>query len=574
MKKKIILTLVLSTIALLILCAAALAEVPCSFCEAKGETGVFVTTQIHEFTCDFECNNCDAFGSTIHEHGIPCAYCGKSFACQFRYYDNGDGTHTYRCIWNSEAGCPDKTETVSDCTGGEATCVRPGYCVQCRAPYLPADESKHKFDKWHSNGDGTHTIRCSNSGCTKLGSETENCSGIEATCSSSAYCVTCESYYGTPDETKHAWDEKWSSLGDNEHHVKYCANHAEHVLKEKCSGGIATCLKPAVCKDCGGNYGDVSTTNHGEYTPWTTINAEQHVRYCNDCAHPETYEYENHTGGTATCTDFPICDVCKGEYGELDFDNHDLESTRVEGTETHITVCLNGCGYENIEECSGGKATCLKRAVCAGCGEEYGELPSDSGHSYKKKTVAGTCTSKGYIKYECKYCGDSYTEQAKTANLHWFDLWTANGDGTHSAPCKREGCDHTGKTECASYEVTIGETTFSVCPVCGSANFAAIEGAEITGENLPIGEEVILGAEKPFDGALYAFTAAYEYSGKVEEFIEAVTVSLPVAIEGEFRLLRADEAQTEIPFTMEEGVLTFETETAGLCIIVPAAEEV
>ena len=97
--------------------------------------------------------------------------------------------------------------------------------------------------------------------------------------------------------------------------------------------------------------------------------------------------------------------------------------------------------------------------------------------------------------------------------------------------------------------------------------------AEITGENLPIGEAVIRGAEMPFEGALYAFTAAYEYSGKAEEFIEAVTVSLPVAIEGEFRLLRADEAQTEIPFTMEEGVLTFETETAGLFIIVPAAEE-
>jgi len=571
MKKKIILTLVLSTIAMLILCAAALAEMPCNICASKGESGTFVISSSGGFSCNFECNNCGARGSTVHSHGEACDYCGKTFGCQFSYFYNGDGTHTYRCNWNTAGGCPDKTETKSACSGGEANCVSPGYCQYCRGAYLPKDENKHNISEWNSNGDDTHTRSCTNYGCTK--SETANCSGGKATCINRAVCDVCKSNYGDVSSSNHGEFTQW--FFDTDQHYRYCEDCArpETYQYEDHTGGTATCVNYAVCDVCKGTYGEIDTTNHGEFTPWVSTNTKQHVRYCKDCARPETYQYEDHTGGTVTCNDYAVCDVCKSEYGEIERDKHDLKTTRIEGTETHITVCLNGCGYSKTEDCSGGKGTCLERAVCTGCGEAYGELASKNGHYYRKKAAGGNCTTRAYIRYECKYCGDSYTEREKTANLHWFDLWTDNGDETHSAPCKRENCKHTGKTACTFCEVTIGENIFSVCLVCGSANFAAIEDAEITGENLPKGEAIVRGAEKPFEGALYAFTAAFEYSGKVEEFNDAVTVTIPVSIEDEFKLLRADEAQTELPYTLEEGKMTFETESSGLFIIVPTVEE-
>ena len=179
-----------------------------------------------------------------------------------------------------------------------------------------------------------------------------------------------------------------------------------------------------------------------------------------------------------------------------------------------------------------------------------------------------------HIEYLCQDCGSARFGRELPRLLHWFDIWTSNGDGTHSAACKREGCDHTGSNKCEFYEVTIGETTYSVCPVCGDGVFEIVEGALIEGENLPKGEAIIRGAADPFEGVLYAFTAGYEYSGDMEAFIGAVKVSLPVSVEGEFKLMFAGEEElTEIAYTVEEGVLSFETETAGLYLIVPVVEE-
>ena len=321
------------------------------------------------------------------------------------------------------------------------------------------------------------------------------------------------------------------------------------------------------------SYGNVSTTNHGEFVNWFPYDGKQHARWCSDCGRSETRQFEDHTFTPATCSEVAQCEVCEFYYGGFDEDNHNLQMTRIKGTEKHKIVCMYGCVYNEIEDCFGGKATCVP-AVCDGCGETYGEADSESGHEYKKKVVEGTCTTKGYIEYTCKYCGDSYTEKTKKFNQHWFDIWTSNGDGTHSAACKREGCKHTDSKECVYIELTIGENTYSVCPVCGDGVFEIVEGALIEGENLPKGEAIIRGAANPFEGVLYAFTAGYEYSGDMEAFIGAVKVSLPVSVEGEFKLMFAGEEElTEIAYTVEEGVLSFETETAGLYLIVPVVEE-
>ena len=150
-----------------------------------------------------------------------------------------------------------------------------------------------------------------------------------------------------------------------------------------------------------------------------------------------------------------------------------------------------------------------------------------------------------------------------------------------------------GTTECTPFEITItsGETEaiLTICPVCGDHGdtpFAAVMDAVIKAVDrnaLPRGEQIVRGMEAPFDGALYAFTAAYEFAGKIEPFKGAVSITLTLDAEKyiEFKLVRVDvvpatettertETWTEIAFTYEDGKLIFETDTAGLFLLIPA----
>lgn len=60
----------------------------------------------------------------------------------------------------------------------------------------------HTFGEWVSNGDGTHTRKCTVDGCT--GSETKDCSGGTATCKDKAKCAVCGKAYGKLDAKNHA----------------------------------------------------------------------------------------------------------------------------------------------------------------------------------------------------------------------------------------------------------------------------------------------------------------------------------------------------------------------------------
>ena len=59
----------------------------------------------------------------------------------------------------------------------------------------------HTFGEWASNGDGTHSRKCTVDGC--KGVETMACSGGNATCAEKAVCEYCGKAYGKPDSTNH-----------------------------------------------------------------------------------------------------------------------------------------------------------------------------------------------------------------------------------------------------------------------------------------------------------------------------------------------------------------------------------
>ena len=59
----------------------------------------------------------------------------------------------------------------------------------------------HTFGEWKSNGDGTHTRKCTTDGCNSC--ETKNCFGGKATCAEKAICELCGKAYGELNASNH-----------------------------------------------------------------------------------------------------------------------------------------------------------------------------------------------------------------------------------------------------------------------------------------------------------------------------------------------------------------------------------
>ncbi len=80
----------------------------------------------------------------------------------------------------------------------------------------------HTYGEWVSNGDGTHTRKCTVDGCNGL--ETKDCSGGKATCTQKAVCEVCGKAYGEPDPNNHT-DLKYipakAATEDSEGNIKY-----------------------------------------------------------------------------------------------------------------------------------------------------------------------------------------------------------------------------------------------------------------------------------------------------------------------------------------------------------------
>lgn len=199
----------------------------------------------------------------------------------------------------------------------------------------------------------------------------------------------------------------------------------------------ATCKESAYCSTCNQWFGDIDPNNHAE--PWsayyikTETEHEQHWGCC-DMVTTEPHDFDEngvckvcqygcaHTGGEATCMQPALCEKCGDPYGELNPNNHEYENF-MQTEETHTGVCMCGAIVTPTEEhtweggvctkCNyycehtGGRATCTERAVCDICGEQYGIA---AGHTYS--TVWSKDAQKHW--HECSACGEKTDEEAHT----------------------------------------------------------------------------------------------------------------------------------------------------------------
>ena len=95
------------------------------------------------------------------------------------------------------------------------------------------------------------------------------------------------------------------------------------------------------------------------------------------------------------------------------FVNHELAISSNHDGKTHALKCAH-CDYAAASQsCSGGKATCVSKAKCAVCGDEYGTLDASNHAAELKyhKSVKETCTEDGSSAYwQCESCGKCYND--------------------------------------------------------------------------------------------------------------------------------------------------------------------
>ena len=609
---------------------------------------------------------------------VHCAFCGIREEREARRYEKYDST--YHRVYVTECQNCHKDGNITHLqvhSGGTQgpTCTEGKICKKCGAEYGILG---HDWDRWTPKYDGTntHTRRCKRSNCDA--EETGSCSGGYATCDSLGMCNTCGgSYYGG-----HAWGE-WSSAG-NGTHTRSCTNYCREVDTANCTGGTATCSAKAVCEVCGGEYGEKDSNNHDleqheakaptctekGWSAYETCSRCDHTTYaelpalnhdlkqyaakaptcteigwnayetCSRCDYTTTYvelpalnhNLVQHEAKAPTCTEigwdtYEACSRCDyTTYAELPALNHNLVQHEAKaptcteiGWDTYEACSRSGCNYTTRKEqsalnhnlvqheakaptcteigwdaydtCSrcdyttckelpalnhalvqhAAKApTCTEKGwdaydTCSRC--DYTtrkELPALN-HDYQAVTVAPTCETDGYTVFTCSRCKDSYTADPTDKLGHQFGAWSPNGTGSQSADCLRQGCAHTGSTDCRKFTFRTAEgETLTFCPVCGQA------------ENAAQLEKIEAATAWPLSGSLSAedvtartngeyLSVAFETAGSLTQPTGRVRLALPAGLLEGKTLVRIapDGTQTELPFETERGKLIYTLDFAN-----------
>ena len=122
-------------------------------------------------------------------------------------------------------------------------------------------------------------------------------------------------------------------------------------------------------------------------------------------------------------------------------DGHTFGEWTSNGDGTHTRKCtVDGCNGVETKDCSGGTATCTERAVCEVCGKAYGELDANN-HSGLKHIDAKAATkdAEGNIEYwYCNGCGKYYSDKDGTKEIKKADTVTAklpsDNNGSNNKP--------------------------------------------------------------------------------------------------------------------------------------------
>ena len=482
----------------------------------------------------------------------------------------------------------------------KATCTKVAVCTSCLMSY--GEYGPHDWGAWQSRGNNSEHIRhCQRDGCDAV--DTASCSGdSSATCITLGTCSTCGGQY----YSAHAFPAGQNWHSDDKNHWLSCT--VCHEAKTKMGahwfvqGAVSVCLKSAAtCVAPAVYYTNCDYCYHkGTDTYVDPYNGPD----------PNNHDLVHHDAKVPTCTEigWDEYDACQREGCTY---TTKVELPALKHNLVHHDAKAPTCteiGWEEYDTCSRCDYTTkveipalkhklvhhdAKAPTCTETGwEEYDtcsrcdyttkvEIPA-AGHDYTEKVVKPTCEKGGYTLHTCKKCNDSYKDHQTKTLLHWYGEWTSNGDGTHSATCKRKDCKHVGKTECAIVEFKQDEATRTLCPVCGNVSdgthLALVEEVKAEGEHLPYGELVLRMGETANGNTL--LSVCFEVSGKLTRPKGEVKITMPAELLNgvTLALLNADDTEIDLPYIVEgeNAVFTLNFTDAeiptALIRLIPTAE--
>ena len=484
----------------------------------------------------------------------------------------------------------------------KATCTKVAVCTSCLMSY--GEYGPHDWGAWQSRGNNSEHIRhCQRDGCDAV--DTASCSGdSSATCITLGTCSTCGGQY----YSAHAFPAGQNWHSDDKNHWLSCT--VCHEAKTKMGahwfvqGAVSVCLKSAAtCVAPAVYYTNCDYCYHKGTDTYVDPN---------NGPDPNNHDLVHHDAKAPTCTEigWNEYDACqregctyttKVEIPALKHKlvHHDAKAPTCTETGWEEYDTCSRCDYTTKVELLALKHDLVhhdaKAPTCTEIGwNEYDacqregcdyttkvEIPAP-GHDYTEKVVKPTCGKGGYTLHTCKKCNDSYKDHQTKTLLHWYGEWTSNGDGTHSATCKRKDCKHVGKTECAIVEFKQDEATRTLCPVCGnvsdSTHLALVEEVKAEGEHLPYGEPVLRMGETANGNTL--LSVCFEVSGKLTQPKGEVKITMPAELLNgvTLALLNADDTEIDLPYIVEgeNAVFTLDFTDAEiptvLIRLIPTAE--
>ena len=513
-----------------------------------------------------------------HRGRYQCTHCGYKLIPYSPYEDHSGGTET------------------PTCTTGKT-------CALCGAKYGILD---HAWGEWSSAGNGTHIRNCKN--CYKV--DTASCTGGTATCTAKAVCEACGGEYGEKDPNNHALvhpDAKAPTCTEPGWDAYDLCVRCGYTTRKELPAQhdfVYHQAKSPTCKEIG--FASVACWRCGYFKnlvlPALNHDLKQHAAKAPTCTEKGWDAYETcsrcdyttyaelpalnhalvqHEAQAPTCTEkgwnaYETCSRCDyTTYAELPALNHALVQHEAQAptcTEKgwNAYETCSRCDYTTYAELPAlnhalvqheAKApTCTEIGwdaykTCSRCDHTtYAELPALN-HDYQAVTVEPTCETDGYTVFTCSRCKDSYTADPTDKLGHQFGAWSPNGTGSQSADCLRQGCAHTGSTDCRKFTFRTAEgETLTFCPVCGQA------------ENAAQLEMIDAATAWPLIGSLSAedvtartngeyLSVAFETAGSLTRPTGRVRLALPAGLLEGKTLVRIapDGTQTEMPFETKRG---------------------
>ena len=492
---------------------------------------------------------------------------------------NGNKTHTRTCKRD-----PSHTETEA-CSG--VSCGGTGACSVCGGAYT----EEHKYDEssW-SCDDAEHWRNCVY--CHEKGEIASH--SFEMHVQTAATCVSKAVYARVCSDCDYQGGNFiFGNINPDNHNLIPHAGKAA-TCTEKGWKAYNTCSRcdystyeelPALGHDPIPHTGKAATCTEPGWDAYDTCSRCNYSTYVELPIDPDNHDLVHHEAQAPTCTEigwdaYDTCSRCDySTYVELaiDPDNHDLvhhEAKAPTCTEigwnaydtckrcnysTYVELAIDPDNHDLVHH-EAKAPTCTEIGwdaydTCKRC--DYTtkvEIPAP-GHDYTEKVVKPTCEKVGYTLHTCKKCNDSYKDHQTKTLLHWYGEWTSNGDGTHSATCKRKDCKHVSKTECAIVEFKQDEATRTLCPVCGNVSggthLTLVEEVKAEGEHLPYGELVLRMGETANGNTL--LSVCFEVSGKLTRPKGEVKITMPAELLNgvTLALLNADGTEIDLPYIVE-----------------------